>query len=689
MALETQHLEDFDEQDNDQILPKGAILQNRYEIMKILGLGGMGSVYLARDLNFAKIRRLCAVKEMISTTADPHFRKISLANFEREANTLASINHPSIVKIYDYFTEGNRTYLVMENVEGKDLEKVVNELPEGQFIEEERLLKWGIEICDTLNFLHGQKPPIVYRDMKPSNLMLRTDGSERLALIDFGIAKVFQEGQKGTMMGTEGYSPPEQYRGIAGPQGDIYALGATLHHLATRRDPKLEPPFSFHEALPRQFNPQLSELTEQIIMKALSYDMKDRYATATEMEAALQQALNAKTKPSRPGPGFSPTATYHPQPAAQSAAATSYLQQPTAAAPTSYLQQPAAAPPANYSAAIPPSTTAPGIAAPNVVASGGVLPVWSFKCEDEIRSSPTLGNGMVFTGAYDNNVYALDAKSGKFIWKYPTDGGIASTPCFYKDRVIFGSEDRLVYAVTSHRGKILWTCPTEGRVRGSVRVEFEHAFFGSDDGRLYAVNAQSGRVIWRFESGGPIRSTPIIDNEIVYAGSEDGHLYALNLQTGKMKWKFRSNRGITSSPAIYEDLILFGSSDWTFYALNKTSGWSIWRTRTNQAIISSPRIKDGVVYFGSVDGYLYALDAQSGRTVWKFKAGSHIVSKPAVSDDAIFFGCSSGEVISLFLKNGRERWRFQTGGPVPSSPAVGEGVVYIGSTDHKLYALPA
>ncbi|MFQ5577037.1 MAG: PQQ-binding-like beta-propeller repeat protein [Anaerolineae bacterium] len=677
MPIETQHLEDFGEDQTlgEQILPKGAILQNRYEILRILGTGGMGFVYLSRDLNFAKAKRFCAIKEMISNTHDPNFRRLSLSNFEREANTLASIEHPAIVKIYDYFTEGNRTYLVMQYIQGKNLEEIVNQLPENQFIEEKRVLDWGIQICDVLTFLHSNETPIVYRDLKPPNLILKQsrDGSERIILIDFGIAKAFQEGQKGTMMGTEGYSPPEQYRGIASPQGDVYALGATLHHMITRRDPKLEPPFTFHEALPRMFNPDLSELTEQIIMRALSYEAKDRFATASEMKLALQNALSAIS-----GTGREPLDPRlqgaHPPQANQSAAASTNLLQ--TASPTAAVQ--------------PGSADGPTMGAPEAVTpQSGVIPVWSFKCEDEIRSSPTLGDDLVYIGAYDNNLYALDAKSGEFRWKYATEGGIASTPCFYKDKVIFGSEDRLIYAVTSHRGKLLWTCPTEGRVRSSVSVEFEHAFVGSDDSRLYAVNAQTGRVIWKFEAGGPIRSTPAIDGEIVYAGSEDGHLYAVNLQTGKMKWKFRANRAITSSPVVYEDLVLFGSADWNFYALNKASSWSIWRTRTNQAVISSPRIHNNIVYFGSVDGNLYALDAKSGKTIWKFKAESHIVSKPAVSDEAVFFGTSQGEVISIFVKSGKERWRFQTGGPVPSSPLLGDGIVYIGSTDHHLYALPA
>jgi eukaryotic-like serine/threonine-protein kinase len=108
------------------------------------------------------------------------------------------------------------------------------------------VLTWGIELCEVLSFLHNHKPdPIIFRDMKPSNVMIDHNGEVKL--VDFGIAKTFQFGQKGTMIGTEGYSPPEQYRGEATPLADLYALGATLHHALSRRDPRMEPPFSFEE----------------------------------------------------------------------------------------------------------------------------------------------------------------------------------------------------------------------------------------------------------------------------------------------------------------------------------------------------------------------------------------------------------------------------------------------------------
>lgn len=606
-------------------LPKGTVLQGRYEIIRTVGIGGMGAVYQARDKRFTKVIRVCAIKEMINSAPAPQLRELAIKNFEREANILATLNHPAIPKIFDCFSEGNRSYLVLEFIEGQDLESLLQRTE--SFLPEEQVISWAIQICDVLSYIHNHKPnPIIFRDLKPSNIML--NNQDRIVLIDFGIAKVFQAGQKGTMIGTEGYSPPEQYKGIADPRGDIYALGATMHHLLTKRDPRLEAPFTFHECPPRSLNPGVSEQLEAVVMKALQYDIKDRYASAEEMKVALQDILMGRRAP----------------------------------------------------LVIPGTVT--------FVAEQGVLPVWEFTCEDEVRSSPTVEAGILYVGAYDNNLYALDAKTGQFIWKYATEGGIASSPCVWQDMVFVGSEDRVFYAINARMGSLVWTCPTGERIRSSPRVEYNQVFFGSDDGHLYAVSARSGRVTWKFQSLGPIRSSPAISNDVVYIGSDDGHLYALDIQNGNMKWKYRTNRRVTSSPAVAEELVFVGSMDWNVYALDARSGWAVWRYRTNNAVISSPTIREGCLYIGSVDGHLYAIEAKTGRLIWKFAAEGQITSSPAVAEGAVYFGSVDEHVYSVDAKTGKLRWSFKTGGPVPSSPFVANGIVYIGSTDKKVYALP-
>ncbi len=604
-------------------LPVGYLLQNRYRIVEVLGIGGMSVVYKAQDMRFPSVTRHCVVKEMRSSTPDPQLRAQMIQNFEREANILATLSHPMIVQVYDYFSEGNNSYLVLEYVDGQDLEQIIEET-EG-FLPETQVVQWAIQICEVLSFLHNHKPqPIVFRDLKPSNIMLDSHG--RIRLVDFGIARVFQSGQRGTMVGTEGYSPPEQYRGNIEPRADIYALGATLHHLLSKQDPRLEPPFSFHNRPIHRTNPFVSRDLVEIVERALEYDINKRFGSAEEMARALLRLEAAR--------GLGPGAVH----------------------------------------------------APTFVRSD-VLPIWRFACEDELRSSPAIYRGKLFIGCYDHNLYALDLERGKFLWKYATDGSIASSPCAYEGRVFVGSADRTLYAINADSGRIAWTCPTRGSIWSSPRVAFGHVFFGSDDHHFYAVNVQSGRVAWAFQAEDRVRSSAAFGPEHIYIGCEAGVVYELDT-SGKSHWRFRAQRGVTSSPALGEEMVYVGSHDRHVYGLDLRSGWSVWRYRTGGPVVSSPLVEGGLVFIGSTDNFVYAFDAEDGHLVWRFETEGQVTSSPAAAEGGLYIGSVDGAIYCLDCRTGELRWRFQTGGPVTSSPRVGPGVVYIGSHDHYVYALP-
>ncbi len=249
-------------------LAPGTILQGRYAIDRLLGGGGMGMVYLARDQRLAN--RPCAIKEMVDHFIDQAQRIEANEYFAREADTLAQLKHQAIPAITDRFELANRHYLVMEYVEGRNLEEELavrgEPLPEGLVIDIAR------QLCDVLVYLHGLAPPIIYRDMKPSNVMLNSNG--RVVLVDFGIARLFKAARKGTMIGTLGFAPPEQYQGLVDPRSDIYSLGATLHYVLTGRDPEKFPPFSFPPV--RDLRPAVSSNLAGAIDAALAYEMDGR-----------------------------------------------------------------------------------------------------------------------------------------------------------------------------------------------------------------------------------------------------------------------------------------------------------------------------------------------------------------------------------------------------------------------------
>jgi eukaryotic-like serine/threonine-protein kinase len=602
------------------------VLMDRYLVQDVIGVGGMGSVYSARDLHFPKVVKLVAVKEMINSAPDPLVRSTIVQNFEREANILVTLNHPSIPKIFDFFTHKERSYLVLEYVSGKDLEAILKGRTE--FIPEDQVIGWAIELCDVLEFLHAHKPePIIFRDMKPSNVMI--NAQNRVILVDFGIAKVFTANQKGTMIGTEGYSPPEQYRGEATPLADIYALGATLHHILTMRDPRLEPPFTFNERPIKRFNPNVSTELEAVVSTALNYNPQDRFKSASAMKEALMGV-------------------------ARKTGALARLAVNTNSLPH----------------------------------AEGVKPLWTFECEDEIRNAPAYDNGVLYVGAYDNNLYAINAANGEFVWKYATDGGIPTKPAVYDNTLYIGSEDKRLHAVSERSGKVLWTYYTEGPIRSSPRIAEGHIFFGSDDGFMHVVNLNTNRMAWRSEAGSPVRSSPFISNDLVYFGSEGGDLTCCDFR-GTVKWRFQAKRAITASPLVEHGVVFVTSIDGYCYALDAKSGWIIWRFRMEKGSISSPIKLENNIYFGSADGNLYCLESGNGREVWRFRTDHQIAGTPAVYKDAVYVGSVDGYLYAVDISNGRLRWKFKTGKPIIGSPTIFNDIVYIGSTDFMVYALLA
>ncbi len=275
-------------------LAEGTVLNDRYLIKRKIGGGGMGAVYLAFDNNLGGVER--AVKEMVQAHIEEEQQEKAIDDFKRESMILSTLDHPSIPTIYDYFfdSQEGRFYLVMKYISGGDLAGKLRSTPEGR-IDERTVTDWALQIIDVLDYLHNLPTKIVYRDLKPSNVMI--DGkSGRIMLIDFGIARSINQNQeKGvTAVGTMGYAPPELFSGNVEPRSDIYSLGSTMFHLLTGADPQNNPLLIFDfqkNPRPRQINPQLSDQIERILMRAVEYNADARFASAAEMKFALASHL--------------------------------------------------------------------------------------------------------------------------------------------------------------------------------------------------------------------------------------------------------------------------------------------------------------------------------------------------------------------------------------------------------------
>lgn len=262
-------------------LKPGVVLNKIYEIKKIIKSGGMGAVYFANNRKFDTD---CAVKELLSHSINDQNQQYMINSFEREAKILHKLRHPNIPVVIDYFIECGRYYLVMDYIDGKDVDTIIDSYPCG-IIPENTVIEWAKEILNALDYLHNQNPPVIYRDMKPGNIMIRSSDN-KIILVDFGIARAVNPDSqtKKTAIGTSGYTPAEQYRGKAEPRSDLYALGATMHHLLSGIEPL---PFRFEPL--KKVNPKISDGMEKIVMKALKDNLEERFPSAKEMKEAIDK----------------------------------------------------------------------------------------------------------------------------------------------------------------------------------------------------------------------------------------------------------------------------------------------------------------------------------------------------------------------------------------------------------------
>jgi len=266
------------------MLTPQSLLQQRYLIIELIGRGNMGAIYKAQDTHIAN--RSVAIKELSQSHLSEEKLAEATALFQREAATLRALSHPNLPRVYESFIDHERYYLVMDFIEGKTLLQLVKESG-GQPFSVAQVLNYGSQLCDVLSYLHEHHPPIIFRDLKPTNVMVTQSG--HVFLIDFGIARIFKERQqKDTVfLGSPGYASPEQYgTSQTNPRSDLYSLGATLHYCLTARDSYYAPErFSFPSV--RQYNPHVPIELDQLILRLVARDQQQRPESADEVKKIL------------------------------------------------------------------------------------------------------------------------------------------------------------------------------------------------------------------------------------------------------------------------------------------------------------------------------------------------------------------------------------------------------------------
>ena len=590
------------------------ILKQRYQIMTKLGQGGFAAVYKAQDLQLQPSLR--AIKEMDDTLLNPQEKNQAIAAFQQEANILARLMHPNLPRIYDYFAEQQHWYLVMDYIDGETLETLLAKAPQG-ILPVEKVIHYGLQICTVLKYLHNQMPPIIFRDLKPSNIMINPE--DHLYLIDFGIARFFKPGQfKDTIaLGSPGYAAPEQYgKEQTTTLTDIYGFGATLHHMLSGRDP-INQPFIFPPLPFDLLRPQTQALNN-LVARMVAIKKEERPASILEIQTILyatQQQINQAYT------------TFPPRPPHIFATQTSPLRQAqTIPAPLPQLDN----------TARPFSNRGP---------QGSQM--WAFPTSDEIVSSPAVVDGIVYFGSHDRNLYALDAFSGRKIWSFLTGHRVKSSPTVVNGIVYFGSSDYRFYALDASSGRLKWSFPVNGEVRSSPAVVNGIVYFGSYDRKLYALDASSGVLKWTFPTGGDVFSSPTVVDGIIYLGSHDYRTYALDASSGRKTWSLSTGGKIHSSPTVANGVLYVGSDDYNLHAINTASGQQKWSFPSGGWVHSSPTVVNGIVYFGSDDQKLYALEVSSGRKLWLFQTNGRVHSSPTVVNDVVYVGSRDGKLYAI------------------------------------------
>ncbi|MBI3923920.1 MAG: protein kinase [Armatimonadetes bacterium] len=278
------------------MMKTGNLLGDHYRIVRTLGQGGMGAVYLAETTTGEEV----AVKEMVIDIREPGERQKAIEQFAREAAILGQLKHRSLVEVRDFFQEGDRHYMVMDYVDGENL---AERLDRGDRPSLQEVRQWAGQLCDVLHYMHSRDPMIIFRDLKPSNIMV--DRSGEIRLIDFGIARVFEQDTKTHTfikgVGSKGFAPIEQYgAGATDARTDIYALGATLYNLLTGEKPPAAVGIlagTDHLHLPRALNPEIPKRLELVLLKMMALQKDNRFASVEEVRQALESAYTEDDDP--------------------------------------------------------------------------------------------------------------------------------------------------------------------------------------------------------------------------------------------------------------------------------------------------------------------------------------------------------------------------------------------------------
>jgi outer membrane protein assembly factor BamB len=348
------------------------------------------------------------------------------------------------------------------------------------------------------------------------------------------------------------------------------------------------------------------------------------------------------------------------------------------------------------------------------------MPLWTFDAGAPVWGSAAAADGLVYVGADDGRLVALDARSGKERWSHRGGGAIGARPLVADGSVFVPSDDGFLYRLDAGSGAVRWKVSIEGTPVNRVPIgqpgsRFERnasgavldsgrLYVGTHDGHVLALDPRDGARRWAFKAGDTVLSTPAAHGGRVYFGSFDGFVYAVDAATGTLAWKYDTKGPVVSTPAVHDGRVIVGSRSYDLLALDAVSGARLWtRYIWFSWVESSAVVRDGVAYVGSSDAArLFAIDARTGRSVWELPTGGWPWGEPAVAGGRVFIGSAGdaeymvkheGSFIAVDRATGRMAWRFAVPPPAGKgqsgfvgSAAAADGRVFVGGLDGRVYA---
>ncbi|HUO06530.1 MAG TPA: protein kinase [Candidatus Binataceae bacterium] len=655
------------------MIDPNTILSKRYRVVRPLGGGGMKQVYLAEDTRLAN--RQCALAEMIEAFADPAEAQAAATAFEREADLLAQLSHDRIVRVYDKFSEANRHYLVMEHVQGETLDERLAAAANGR-LDEKFVIDVARQILTALEYLHGCNPPIVYRDLKPANVMVTGGGDVKL--IDFGVARLFMPKKTATMVGTMGYAPPEQYEGRAEPRSDVYALGATMFHLLTGWDPGQHAPFMIPPigTIRKDLNPSLAAiLTESLIL-----DPNQRISSA----AAFRRSLESISQPS----GASARTTIL-KPSIPAAANHTADKAAAASAPTVISAHRLQCPRCGRAVTLAVRYCTYCKADLKAFSEGKAKTIqpavqWTYSTSGRVSAISPESGGIIYAAIADargseSHLHALDAASGQSKWSFSAHAAISSvvvapngTP--YAAVAGEGLEGGALYSLTPAHGspRRAYAAAYVSSALAIGRDETIYVAIGPPDAaksasgsHVQAIKAGSRTRKWSFSIPYAITAIAVApDGRSVYAAAEN-LIYSLDSADGNCKWKFVTGRHLRWSVELNGE----ADREWTFVSGSHLLAMTVGR--------------DGAIYAGSDDGNLYVVGPY-GDWRWSYAAGAQVNSIVAPGGGIIYL--AAGKKVSAIGDDGLPKWSFSAADSIGPIATGRDGVIYAATGGRSIYA---